>query len=363
MSRNVSRTSHPEQDRIRALHDMQILETPIEQRFEQITELLQSVFQVPISALSFVDRHRQWFKSIQGLRVEQTLRGVAFCQHTVGLDRTMVIPDARFDDVFGNNELVTGDPGIVFYAGTPVHAPDGSAIASLCVIGFEPRSLDQREIQILEQMAALTEIMLQSPRVSKTEDTLLQHVGESWRTTMIDPLTRIWNAEGIKTVIQETVNQAKQKGQRVGVAMFELTGLEWYARQHGLPAGDELLVNYTRRALKAMKPSDSIGRLREGEFALLLSNITNKDDLYDRTAIFQMIADDLAPAAQDRSERLCARIAGVMLHPQHPAGSAQAMEHVEEILALKHCHDSGVPVIHESCDSMSEPFERTQEAA
>ncbi|MFG0314059.1 MAG: GAF domain-containing protein [Phycisphaerales bacterium] len=363
MGSNDSHTPHPEHDRIRALHDMQILETPIEQRFEQITELLQSVFQVPISALSFVDRHRQWFKSIQGLRVEQTLRSVAFCQHTVKLNRTMVIPDARFDDVFGNNELVTGDPGIVFYAGTPVHAPDGSAIASLCVIGFEPRSLDRREIQILEQMAALTEIMLQSPRVSETEDTLLHHVGESWRTTMIDPLTRVWNADGIKTVIQESVNQSKQKGQRVGVAMFELAGLDEYAREHGLPACDELLFRFTRRALKAMKPSDSIGRLRAGEFAMVLSNIADKDDLYDRTAILQMVADDLTPSCDTLPASLCGRIAGVLLHPQHQVGAAQAMEYVEEILSHRHAQGSAIPLIGESTDSINAPFEKHQPAA
>lgn len=76
---------------------MQILQTPIEQRYEQITELLCTMFDVPVSALSFVDRHRQWFKSIQGLKVEQTLRSIAFCQRTVSLDRVTVVPDARFD--------------------------------------------------------------------------------------------------------------------------------------------------------------------------------------------------------------------------------------------------------------------------
>ena len=102
-----------ERERLDSLYNLQILETPIEQRFELITGLLCTIFDVPVSAISFVDLHRQWFKSIQGLAIEQTDRCVSFCQYTILGDDVMVIPDARFDDRFGNTPLVTGDPGIV----------------------------------------------------------------------------------------------------------------------------------------------------------------------------------------------------------------------------------------------------------
>lgn len=341
---------------------MQILQTPIEQRYEQITELLCTMFNVPVSALSFVDRHRQWFKSIQGLKVEQTLRSIAFCQRTVSLDRVTVVPDARFDEQFGSSELVTGDPGIVFYAGAPVHAPDGQPVASLCIIGFEPRSLDEREVTLLRQMAQLTEMLLHTPRASRTEESLLAHIGESWRSVMIDPLTRVWNAEGIKMLIQESVDQAEDQRERVGIAMLELTGLDSYRQRFGHPGCDDLIVRFTRAALKSMKAFDSIGRLRGGEFGILMNRVCSRDDLYDRSVMLQMIADELAPTHDDPSLRIGARIASVLVHPNHTTSAAQAMEQVECMLASTPGLGGSLPLMAES-DIVPGAFIRHQDAA
>lgn len=362
MSHHESTTRKRELERLKSLLSMQILQTPIEQRYEQITELLRTMFDVPVSALSFVDRHRQWFKSIQGLKVEQTLRSIAFCQRTVSLNRVTVIPDARFDEHFGSSELVTGDPGIVFYAGAPVHAPDGQPVASLCIIGFEPRSLDEREISLLRQMAQLTEMLLHTPRASRTENSLLEHIGESWRSVMIDPLTRVWNAEGIKMLIQESVDQAEDQRERVGIAMLQLTGLDEYRKRFGHPSCDELIIRFTRAALKSMKAFDSIGRLRGGEFGVLMNRVCSRDDLYDRSVMLQMIADDLTHTHCDPPLRIGARLASVLVHPNHTTSAAQAMEQVECMLAGVTGTGDSLPLIAES-DIVPGSFTRHHDAA
>lgn len=351
MGRREQNAQHNEQQRIRALHALQILETPIEQRFEHITELLCTIFGVPVSALSFVDRHRQWFKSIQGLRVEQTMRSIAFCHRTVSTDRTTIVPDARLDPRFADNELVTGAPGVVFYAGVPVHAQDGSPVASLCLIDFEARTLDERQMLVLEQMAMLVESMLHTPRASVVEDSVLQHLGESWRTTMIDPLTRVWNAEGILTLIEESVPLAKRDGRRIGIAMMQLTGLDWYRAAHGNPAGDELLTRFARDVLRVLKPHDSIGRLRDGEFGIVLDKVESREELQDRAAILQMIADGLNSSMQLPDPRFAARVACALIHPEHQTTASQAMDLVEGTLTLASSDAADMPVVHESADT------------
>jgi signal transduction histidine kinase len=66
----------------------------------------------------------------------------------------MIVPDARHDARFSDNPLVTGAPGIRFYAGMPLEA-EGLPIGALCVIDTKPRAAgltgDQRFI--LETLA------------------------------------------------------------------------------------------------------------------------------------------------------------------------------------------------------------------
>src|SRR5882762_8461897 len=119
--------SHPlEARRQRALLALQLLDTPIEERFERITRAASRELRMPMAAISLVDRARQWFKSSRGIEACETGRDVSFCGHAILGAGAFVVPDARKDRRFADNPLVTGDPGIRFYAGHPVKAPDGS---------------------------------------------------------------------------------------------------------------------------------------------------------------------------------------------------------------------------------------------
>ena len=72
-----------ESARLRSLRELEILDTPAEERFDRITRLACKHFELPIAAVSMVDEQRQWFKSIQGLCSNETGRDVSFCQYTV----------------------------------------------------------------------------------------------------------------------------------------------------------------------------------------------------------------------------------------------------------------------------------------
>lgn len=143
--------------RLRALAALEILDTPVEQRYDRIVRLASRTVDAPIAYISFVDANRQWLKSNVGMPVCETSRDVSFCGHTILHQEPLVIPDARADARFRDNPLVVDEPFIRFYTGVPLQGPGGHAVGTLCVAGPEPRQPSARQLDMLVEFASLVE--------------------------------------------------------------------------------------------------------------------------------------------------------------------------------------------------------------
>lgn len=140
-----------ENERLKTLRRYKILDTPPEMSYDDLTHLASEICDTPIAAISLVDKDRQWFKSILGIEVRQTSRDVAFCAHAIlNKDEPLIVEDATQDARFWDNVLVTGQPGIRFYAGTPLVMSDGNPIGTLCVIDNVPRKITSSQRRALE---------------------------------------------------------------------------------------------------------------------------------------------------------------------------------------------------------------------
>jgi len=146
----VKRPEMPEQEeyRLSTLHALRLLDTPPDERFDAISSTAAALFGAPIAFVSLVDAERQWFKSRVGLDVAETARDVSFCGHAILGGDPMIVEDAVHDERFYDNPMVTGEPFIRFYAGTPLSAPNGQRVGALCVADHKARTLtaDQREL-------------------------------------------------------------------------------------------------------------------------------------------------------------------------------------------------------------------------
>lgn len=142
-----------EEARLHAVRELGVLDTPPEDRFDRITRLAQRLFGVRSALVTVIDDERQWFKSRQGFSPTETPRAHAFCDVAIRSPRTLVVEDARSDDRFSGNPLVTGEPHIRFYAGRPLHAPGGHRIGTLCIFDDAPRELAPAEQETLEDLA------------------------------------------------------------------------------------------------------------------------------------------------------------------------------------------------------------------
>jgi diguanylate cyclase len=162
-----------EHERLAALQAMEILDTEPEAAFDRITSLAATLFRVPTVLISLVDDTRQWFKSKQGLDAAQTARDISFCGHAILQEEPFVVSDARSDQRFSDNPLVTDGPSIRFYAGAPLTVQGGHRIGTLCLIDQRPRDLTALERQVLADMAALvvSELELRAARRQKMRET------------------------------------------------------------------------------------------------------------------------------------------------------------------------------------------------
>ncbi len=169
-----------EASRVRALHDLNVLDTPREERFDRIVRLARTMFEVPMAAVNLVDAHRQWTKAEAGLPgLENTAADDSMCRYTVQQTDALVVPDTTTDPRFRTNRFVTDGTGIRFYAGQPLHAPGGEAVGSLCLFDTRPRTLTAREQEMLAEMGRWVETELahqaELDRAAEVQQVLMPH--------------------------------------------------------------------------------------------------------------------------------------------------------------------------------------------
>lgn len=136
--------------RLLDLASYEILDTGPENDFDELVELAADICNCPISTITLIDKHRQWFKARRGVAKSGTSRDVAFCAHTILQDDVMVVENAVEDTRFHDNPLVTGeDDNIRFYAGAPILSPGGYKLGTICVIDHTPKELSEKQEKAL----------------------------------------------------------------------------------------------------------------------------------------------------------------------------------------------------------------------
>ena len=141
--------------RLENLHKYEILNTPADGYFDEITALAAKIFNVPIAIISLVDTDRIWFKSSYGLDVDEIPRDPGLCSSAIMSDDIYIVENARTDARTLANPLVAGVMGLQFYAAAPLKSLEGYNLGTLCIIDKTPRSLDAKESSILMQLSRI----------------------------------------------------------------------------------------------------------------------------------------------------------------------------------------------------------------
>jgi diguanylate cyclase (GGDEF)-like protein len=270
----VPRIPLDETKRLRALTTLCLLDTLPEEKFDRVTRLACRTFNVPIATVSLVDRDRQWFKSKQGLDACETARSDSFCGHTILTEAQLVVHDAKLHPYFADNPFVVGDPFIRFYAGQPVHGPDGSRIGTLCIIDRQPRIFTPEDAIILADLGSMVD----------RELSLIENA-------TVDELTRLSNRRGFIMVAKHVLALCRRNRQHAVVIAFDLDHFKSINDQQGHDVGDEVLRRFARLLYSHFRTSDVVARLGGDEFTVLCSG-SDYEQVMDSLQRLKRMYDD-----------------------------------------------------------------------
>ena len=168
-----------EEARLRALWQLDILDTEAEEGFDALVKAAALVCGAPISLVSLVDADRQWFKASVGLGdVKETTRHGSFCSHAILQGDFFEVPNALEDDRFHDNPMVTGDSHVRFYAAAPLVLVSGAHVGELCVIDSVPRQLNPQQKQALLQLAKAASQLMEIRQIARSAE----HSAAQFRT-------------------------------------------------------------------------------------------------------------------------------------------------------------------------------------
>lgn len=276
-----------EAERLKALGATQLLDSEAEELFDRLTRVACASLSVPVSLISLVDDERQWFKSTCGLDARETPRDVSFCGHAILSDQPFIVEDATRDGRFAGNPLVTGAPGIRFYAGIPIHS-EGRRIGTLCVIDTVARTLAPQEIVLLQTLARTIEDLLFFRQTALESLTLV----DAWSTqqpdfdartrvqslknqVLRDPLTGLPNRFAIDREIGRLLAQAPRREGVVLLALIDIDNLAGINERLGHRIGDRLIAVVAQRLKELSGADDTCARIGGGMFALLVQGEAN----------------------------------------------------------------------------------------
>lgn len=256
----LSNLKTDEQGRLRALERLDVLDSAPEQPFENVVSLVQEILQVPICAVSLVDKDRQWFKARRGLANSETARNIAFCSEAIKRDVPLIIPETHTSQNFKSNPLVVGEPYIRSYLGVPLKTPEGYVVGTLCAIDTRPREFIGSELSVLERFAKVVVDELELRQIAST-----------------DFLTGAMARRAWFEAASSEAQRASRYRRPLSVLIMDIDRFKGINDKFGHPVGDQVIECVARTVMASLRTSDIFGRYGGEEFVLALPETDCRD--------------------------------------------------------------------------------------
>jgi len=252
--------------RVAVVRQLDILDTPAEERFDRIVRVAARALNAASATISFVDERREWIKASVGFAHPQLSRQVSLAAHAVASGDLIAVADVAADVRFHDNPVVFGPPRIRFFASHPLQARDGSVVGALSVYDASPKDFGVTDRTLLADLAAICEREIREG--APGAQALAQ---KSTEVERIDAVTRLWNRAAMFDIMRREIECARAEGRPVALLLLAID-LDAAVRKGG-SATDAILAEVAHLLRASLRPYDIPARFGSGEFAALLIGV------------------------------------------------------------------------------------------
>lgn len=288
-----------EKRRLDVLRGYAIVDTPADERFDNLTRMAQVLTGAPIAAISLIEKDRLWLKSKLGLECTEVPRSLTFCNHTIIEQGPVVVCDATADDRFRDNPLVLQAPNVRFYAGMPLITKENAILGALFV--FDTRTRPSLLPHERDGLYALSRIVVDAIELHS----LATH----------DSLTNVLTNGALRRAAKKQLDHEKRHNRPLSIIAIDIDHFKGVNDEHGHAAGDAVLREVAAVLRSGSRPTDIVGRIGGEEFVVVLPE-TGID------------------GAMDYAERLRARLASASIPTTNEPLKVTASLGVSQVNAL-----------------------------
>ncbi|UBH69983.1 diguanylate cyclase [Leclercia adecarboxylata] len=162
--------------------------------------------------------------------------------------------------MFSQNRLVLNEPNIRFYAGYPVHLPDGEIAGTICIIDTKPRDFSADEYALLQDLAFIVQ----------DEFRII-----SQATT--DALTGLCNRRSFTLIADEILRKSVRNNKTFCLIIIDLNDFKLINDTYGHAEGNRALKDFSEILQNTASDNGFIARLGGDEFAVLIPEASKKE--------------------------------------------------------------------------------------
>lgn len=300
---------HTETLRLSELQMQDLVNTPLEARFNRLARLAREALRVRAAAVSFIDHDREWFKAVTGWNVSQLPRSRSLAASVLDVSGPTVIDDTRRDDRCSGHALVISPPGFRFCAIHPLTDRFDNLVGAIAGYDIEPRAASPRLLETLADLGHLAQRELFVSELGAAQQDLLAKLDASRRHALLDELTRLWNRRGGMDLLGRAVANA-QRGANLGICIVDIDRFKSINDQFGHATGDTVLRKVASMLVDSIRGDDIACRLGGDEFLLVFPDL-GADDLAKVVERIRARTESLAIRTRDHTLEITLSLGGL----------------------------------------------------